>query len=67
MDNNQVVITEKDLNYICDIFNWNLNIYKTCQEIEGKASDSELKELINEIKSMHKESAKEILGVINNG
>ena len=64
---NRNLLSCKDLSYVCDMFNWNLNIYNACKELEKTINDNDLKDVISNIKLMHKESCEELTEVINNG
>ncbi|MEG1009978.1 MAG: hypothetical protein RSF67_09255 [Clostridia bacterium] len=57
-------LSTKDLSYICDMFNWNLNIYNVCNEYLECISDEELIRTVNNIKTMHLNSCNDFLKVI---
>lgn len=58
------IITGKDLNYLCDIFNWNFNASKLASHFANEVDDEAIKNLLNEIADTHKEHAKAILNIL---
>ena len=53
----------KDLSYLSDMFNWNLNCYNACTHFESEATDEQAKTLLQNIADMHKNSCNFILSL----
>ncbi len=47
MEKPPVIISTKDLSYICDIFNWNYTTCKLAYDISLKVNDPEIKDFIS--------------------
>lgn len=58
-------LSEKDLSYITDMFNWNYNIIETINLIESNVSDEKLLNLLNTTKKTHQNICESIKEVIN--
>lgn len=57
-------LSTKDLSYLSDMFNWNLNCYNAFTHFEQESNDEQSKTLMNSIAQMHKNSCKHILSLI---
>lgn len=57
-------LSTKDLSYLSDMFNWNLNCYNAFCHFEKESSEEDAKELMKNIKEMHKSSCEFILSLI---
>ena len=40
------MISSKDLDYLCDIYNWNFNACKVANNLIGKVEDEEIKNIL---------------------
>lgn len=58
-------ISTKDLSYISDMFQWNVNCYNAFNHFKDELTDEETKTVVNEVADMHKESCEFLLGLIN--
>ena len=57
-------LSTKDLSYLSDMFNWNLNCYNAFSHFEKESTDEQAKALMQNIANMHKNSCSFILGLI---
>lgn len=57
-------LSTKDLSYLSDMFNWNLNCYNAFTHFEKESNDEQAKTLIKNIAEMHKNSCNFILNLI---
>ena len=64
MEKPPVIISTKDLSYICDIFTWNFNACKLAYNISLEVENDEIKEFICDISNMHKEICKDLINMI---
>lgn len=61
------VISCKDLDYLCDMFNWNYISYKKTCFAKESIENNNLKEMLEKaINTFHK-SIQNILNILNNG
>ena len=58
------IISGKDLNYLCDIYNWNFNASKLAKHFSTEVTDEEIKALLEKIAGTHKEHAKAVLNIL---
>ena len=58
------MISEKDLDYLSDIFNWNFNTYKLANHFYFEIEDEEIKEMMKKIEDIHKEYAEAVLNIL---
>ena len=58
------IITEKDLNYLSEIFNWNYNALKVCFLFKNATENNDLKDIFNDIKDFHKEICERIIDIL---
>lgn len=61
-----VTMTGKDLGYLSDMFNWNLNAYHTICHFESMIQNEEFKTFACTLKQMHLSSCSTLVGVISN-
>ena len=64
MEKPPVIISTKDLSYICDIFNWNYTTCKLAHDFSLKVNDEELKDFICDISKMHKDICEDLISMI---
>lgn len=64
MNQQSNTISTKDLSYFCDMFNWNLNCYNAFSHFASEIQDENIKQTIDEIALMHKESCEYVLGLM---
>ena len=57
-------LSTKDLSYLCDMFNWNLNCYNAFTHFEQESNDEQAKTLMQNIAQMHKNSCEHVLSLI---
>lgn len=57
-------LSTKDLSYLSDMFNWNLNCYNAFSHFEQESNDEQAKTLMGNIANMHKNSCEHILSLI---
>ena len=57
-------LSTKDLSYLSDMFNWNLNCYNAFSHFEQESNDEQVKTLMGTIANMHKNSCEHILSLI---
>lgn len=60
------VITGKDLDYLCDMFQWNYEAFKkTCNDVEY-VNNSKIKELFGDACDLFEENLNDILDIVEN-
>ena len=59
------IITNKDLDYLSDIFNWNLNGYKFTYNAINNVETKELVDILKEINNTYYDNLNEILDILN--
>lgn len=59
------IISEKDLDYLSDMFNWNFNAFKLINDFKEKVSDEEIKDLIERVCETHKENLNAVLNILS--
>ena len=57
-------LSSKDLSFLSDMFNWNLNCYNAFNLFESEMDNNDAKVLLDEIKEMHKSSCEDILNLM---
>ena len=57
-------ISTKDLSYITDIFNWNLNSYNTCKHFKELLDKTQAVSLLEKAEKLHKNACKEMLKIL---
>lgn len=58
-------LSTKDLSYICDMFNWNINCYNAFKHFKKLLTDEEAVTLCDDIAKMHKNACKKMLKLMN--
>ena len=59
------IITNKDLDYLSDIFNWNLNGYKFTYNAINYVETKELGDILKEVNNTYYDNLNEILDILN--
>lgn len=59
-----VVISQKDLDYLSDMFCWNFNACKLINHFCFNVCDDDIKQLLKEAYNIHKEHANSILNIL---
>ena len=57
--------TEKDLSYISDMFDWNLQTLKLAKHFMDEAKQDEIKEILEEIVGMHYANLDRCVSILN--
>ena len=57
--------TEKDLAYISDMFDWNLDALKLVNHFMNEAEQEETKEILEEIFDLHYENLHKCISILN--
>lgn len=58
------MISEKDLDYLTDIFNWNFSACKQALHFIKNVKDEEIKEVLNLAYLMHLENSRQVLEIL---
>lgn len=58
------IISTKDLDYLCDIFNWNYNTSKVAHHFEEETNNNDLKEVYHDVYEIHLGICEDILRII---
>lgn len=61
------IISCKDLDYISDMFNWNLGAYKKTQNSINKIETEEIINMVSRVSNVFKDNAEELLQILNQG
>lgn len=61
------IISTKDLSYLSDIFNWNLNASKNAYFISKNIIDEDLKDLAHDIALMHADICNRVICILEGG
>lgn len=64
MEQVPVMISTKDLSYLCDIFNWNFTASKDAYHYSQITNNQELKDIFHDVFSIHKEICEDILSIL---
>jgi len=59
------ITTTKDLNYICDMLNWNYVASKKIEHYKNITDDKEIQILGKELIKLHENNYKLLLGLLN--
>lgn len=59
-----LIITGKDLDYLCDIFNWNFNACKLINDFMNKVNDEEIISLLKTTYDVHKNNLDKFLNIL---
>ena len=57
-------LTTKDLSYVTDIFNWNINCINAFNHLGSLLDDQKAASMVNEIAKAHKENCEECLKLL---
>ncbi len=57
-------LSTKDLSYLADIFNWNLNCYNAYKHFEDEVDDENAQTLICNTADLHKNACEKILKIM---
>ncbi len=57
-------LSTKDLSYLADIFNWNINAFNLCNHFSNLVEDENAIQLINSLEKKHKQLAQKTLKLI---
>ncbi len=58
------IITGKDLDYLCDMFNWNYEGYKNTVDASNNVTDEEIKDKLTDIYDMFEDNMNRILNIL---
>ncbi|MDD3453774.1 MAG: hypothetical protein PHN42_05850 [Bacilli bacterium] len=58
------VISNKDLTYLCDIFNWNFNTLKLVNHFKDEVKLEELKDVFDDITEIHNNICNGIINIL---
>lgn len=64
MNNVPVIISTKDLSYICDMFNWNFTAAKKALKFSNEVTDPEIKSEFKKVYEMHKSIDESLLNIL---
>lgn len=57
-------LSTKDVSYISDIFNWNMNCFNVCCHFKKVIQDEKALQIITELEKMHKNTCKTMLKLV---
>lgn len=60
------LISGKDLNYLCDMFQWNYGSFKSTNEALSKVSDMEIKNILEQAYNLFNQNMQIILDILSN-
>lgn len=60
------LISGKDLNYLCDMFQWNYGCFKSTNEAISKVSDVEIKNILEKAYNLFNQNMETILDILSN-
>lgn len=58
------IITTKDLLYLADMFNWNMEAFKQIHHFETEVENEEIKELMHALAEMHYQHMEWIISIL---
>lgn len=58
------IISCKDLDYLCDMFNWNYQAYKNTYNNMENIKDEEIKEMMEDATSLFNSNMEQILDIL---
>ena len=61
------IITGKDLDYLCDMFNWNYGVYKNTINAIDSVNDEEIKDALNRASDLFYSNMNIIINLLNEG
>lgn len=59
------MISTKDLAYLSDMADWNMNANKECNHFANEVQDEEIKTMILETGKMHRENFEKIIQILS--
>lgn len=60
------LISGKDLDYLCDMFQWNYGSLKSSNEAIGKVNDDRIKEILQKANFLFNQNIKTVLNILAN-
>lgn len=60
------LISGKDLNYLCDMFQWNYDCLKSTNEALSRVSDMEIKNILEQAYNLFNQNMQIILDILSN-
>ena len=57
-------LTTKDLSYVTDIFNWNINCYNAFYHFQNLLTEKKVQELVQNIADEHKKAYEDLLDLM---
>lgn len=60
------LISGKDLDYLCDMFQWNYGCLKSSNEAMGKVNDDRIKEVLEKAIFLFNQNIKTVLNILAN-
>lgn len=61
------IISSKDLDYLSDMFQWNLVAYKHINNSINNVIDKDIKKMLKRVSDVYLESMKKILNILERG
>lgn len=61
------ILTGKDLDYLCDMFNWNYGALKKCNDYLIRVNNNEIKIIIEEAFSLFNNNINVVLNILREG
>ena len=61
------IISGKDLDYLCDMFNWNYGAHKSSYNAISSTQDNELKNMLESVSNTFYDNMTRVLNILNNG
>ena len=61
------ILTGKDLDYLSDMFEWNLEILKKSNYISTVTDNQEIRQLMQEVYQVHQENLYDVIRAIEEG
>lgn len=61
------IITGKDLDYLSDMFSWNLSLYKKLNNCREQVQMDDVKDIIEQASEMFHSNTQVILNILNQG
>ena len=61
------IITGKDLDYLSDMFSWNLSLYKKLSNCSEQVQMNDVKDIIQRASEMFHSNTQVILNILNQG
>lgn len=61
------ILTNKDLDYLSDMFDWNLQVVKCAYNAKEKVKHQEIKDFLDEVQTTHQNILNNIINIIKEG